>query len=512
MMSERPPSPARRRTVAHRLLGSYLIMLVAFSVTVGWSLLAQRDAARDASLLRGFYVPLLTSIGEAPAGQNVLNAQPNHITSAQNPADVRQWIETARRLRPLTIEKIRRDAARDVPGAEALGELRKRIDADVDSILTAMADDESKFEQLFQLLEIGQLARAEKVRDELLAKETDSAKRLRSLRDRMDEELRSLSQAARAREQRAIELLVGLGLLTLLVGMAISLYARRVLAPLTAVTDRARAVARGDLAPRPVVATDTEIGELASTFESMVAAIRKARAELVQAERLATLGKMAAHISHEIRNPLSSIGLNLELLEEEIGEPGEHPEAAQLLGAIQAEVDRLSRITEQYLAAARRPKLQLEPLSIAELVRDCHSFVRPELERAGLRSRVAFDEELPPVEVDEARLRQALLNLVRNAQEATPRGGEIALGVSARPAGVLVTVEDDGPGVPEEHLASIFDPFFTTKERGTGLGLAVTRSIVEAHGGTIACAPRAEGGTRFEIVLPVAAKGAAPES
>src|SRR5581483_8885832 len=176
-------------------------------------------------------------------------------------------------------------------------------------------------------------------------------------------------------EERSMELLVALGVLTLFVGAVITVYARRVLAPLTAVTRRAQAVAEGDLTPRAVVATQDEIGELAETFESMVAAIQRARSELVQAERLATIGKMAAHITHEIRNPLSAIGLNVELLEEEIGAASERDESKQLVGAIKGEVDRLSRIAEQYLSVARRPRPNLQKERVDDLVKELHAFV-----------------------------------------------------------------------------------------------------------------------------------------
>ncbi|MBW2522637.1 MAG: HAMP domain-containing protein [Deltaproteobacteria bacterium] len=496
------PAPARR-TVAGRLVASYLLVLAAFSVTAVWSLLALRDAAHDATLLRAAYVPLRSSIGEALAGQNVLNAQLNHITAAKNPADARQWIETARRLRPLTFEQIRRDAERQLPAVVEPSGLRAHVASEASAMLRVLAADEEKFEQLFQSLGAGDRARAEKIRDELVEAQTSSAKRLRALRERVDGEMKALISTARQRERRSIQLLIGLSVLTLVVGLLITAYARRVLAPLTAVTERARAVARGDLSSRRVVATGDEIGELATTFEIMVAAIKRARAELVQAERLATIGKMAAHISHEVRNPLSSIGLNLELLEEEIAEAGSNPEAKQLLEAIQDEVERLSRVTEQYLAAARRPRLHLEPARIDELVEQCHGFVRPELERAGLSSRVEVAPDLPWVDADSGQLRQALLNLIRNAREAAGKGGEIVLGVSPADDGaVAVTVEDDGPGVPEEVRGTIFEPFTTTKERGTGLGLAVTQAVVEAHGGTIECEPRSEGGTTFTIVLP----------
>ncbi len=128
--------------------------------------------------------------------------------------------------------------------------------------------------------------------------------------------------------------------------------------------------------------------------------------------------------------------------------------------------------------------------------------MRPELDRAGVKLQIEEDSDLPEVDLDESQLRQALLNLIRNAREAMPKGGELVVAVRNAAGGVEIHVDDDGPGIPEDVRASIFDPFFTTKQRGTGLGLAVTREIIEAHGGTIRCEPRAPHGTRFLIALP----------
>ena len=143
-----------------------------------------------------------------------------------------------------------------------------------------------------------------------------------------------------------------------LVGGVMALYTRRVLRPLRAVTERAKAVAKGDLTPRSVVATKDEIGELAATFEGMVSAIARANEQLLTSERLATIGKMAAHVTHEIRNPLSSIALNVELLEDELASGD--TEGLTLLRAIKNEVDRLTALSEQYLSVARRQPLRLE--------------------------------------------------------------------------------------------------------------------------------------------------------
>jgi two-component system, NtrC family, sensor kinase len=496
-------TPRARRTVADRVLGSYLLVLAAFAMTVGWSFLALRAAARDAELLRGGYVPMLLRIGEALAEQNVFNAQLNHITAAKNPSDVREWIETARRTRPLTFSLVRQAAERGAEGNEpAVRKFRAEIAKEAAGIEQMLETEPERFAKLFQALAAGKRDAAESARDDLVKRGSEGSQRLRAMRSRVEEAMANLTAEARRREDRSVQLLVGMGLLTLLVGLLTSLYTRRVLAPLSAVTARATAVARGDLTPREVVATNDEIGELATTFEGMVAAIQRARSELVQAERLATIGKMAAHVTHEIRNPLSAIGLNVELLEEEVAIGGDK-ESIALVAAIKSEVDRLSRIAEQYLSVARRPRPSLQPERVDDLVRELVAFIVPELDRAGVTSRLDIEPDLPEIALDESQLRQALLNLIRNAREAMPKGGEIVVSVARAGENVEICVDDTGAGVPEEVRATIFDPFFTTKQRGTGLGLAVTREIVEAHHGRIHCEPRPERGTRFRIELPV---------
>lgn len=495
----------RRRTVAGRLLASYVLVLVASTITVAWSVFALRDAGRDAALLRNAYFPLVRQIDDALADQNSLNLQLNHITAAKNPGDVREWIETARRTRPLTFANIRKTAEREFNSSdESILAFRSEVIREASSIEKFLTSDPELFGKLFQALATGDHDGAEKARDDVIKHETDGAHRLREIRARVEERMDALTSAAKRRESRAMQLLLALFGLTLFVGIAISIYARRVLAPLTRVTERAEVVARGDLTPREIVATNDEIGELATTFEGMVAAILRARSEVVNAERLAAIGKMAAHVTHEIRNPLSSIGLNLELLEEEVA-MREDKEASQLVGAIRGEVERLSKIAEQYLSIARRPKPNLERERVEDLVQELLTFVRLELERGNVTHRVNVDADLPDAFVDESLFRQALLNLVRNAREAMSKGGELVINVrTASDGGIDLSIEDTGSGIPEELRASIFDPFFTTKQRGTGLGLAVTRDIIEAHLGTIRCEGREGGGTRFAIHLPKA--------
>ena len=228
------------------------------------------------------------------------------------------------------------------------------------------------------------------------------------------------------------------------------------------------------------------------------------KSRLIQTERLAAIGRMAAHVTHEVRNPLSSIGLNVDMLGDEVRDAG--PETERLLESIQQELERLESITEEYLRLARLPEPQLTPEDPTDLLRDLVEFVRREMTASGVELQVELGSQLPAVAMDEPQLRQALLNLLRNAREAMPDGGVAKLEATRYDAGVRIQVHDEGAGIGDEDREHVFDLFYTTKERGTGLGLPLTQQIVVAHGGSIDCKPRHPDGTTFEIWLPAAAR------
>ncbi|MCC6645445.1 MAG: HAMP domain-containing protein [Polyangiaceae bacterium] len=494
------------RTVARRILASYAAALLTFACAVAYSIHAQKLAADDALLLRRGYVPLLLSLGAALEAQNLVSAQLNHITDARNPADARGWIETQRKLRPHALAAVRAAADRGVGqhGDQATQRLAEEVARDVGELEVFLGADGVQLGSLFEALERGERAKAEEARDRVLAHELEGAKRLRELARRVERSMDDLLDEIASRERRALWLAAALGAGTLLVGAGLALYARRVLSPLGRVTARALAVARGDLTPRDVEPSDDEIGELAATFENMVGAIARARAEVVQAERLAAVGRMAAQITHEVRSPLSALGLNVELLEEEIATRGGGDEERKLVSAIRGEIDRLTELSERYLSLARRPTPEPAPGDLGALVREIARFVEPQLARAGVTLELQLAPGLPHLRFDEGQLRQAILNLIRNATEAMSGGGALTLSVLGDPGGQRVMVDDDGPGVPAELADTLFDPFVSTKRQGTGLGLSITRDIVESHGGRITAEPRAPRGTRFVVTLPEA--------
>jgi signal transduction histidine kinase len=308
-------------------------------------------------------------------------------------------------------------------------------------------------------------------------------------------------------EETALQMAVGLGVTGLVIAGAALLFTARTLRPLRVLRARAREVAGGDYARRTGVTSHDEIGDLAREFDAMAGAIQEREQRLIRSERLATVGRMAAQITHEVRNPLASIGLYAELLGDEIAERGEEPK--RLVTSIISEVDRLTEITETYLRFARLPRPKLEREDLGAIVTGVLEFSRAELSQAGIALTIDVGAELPEVAADEAQLRQALLNLVRNAREAMAAGGRLEVVVAARADQVVVTVADSGPGIAAAHLGQIFDPFFSTKERGTGLGLALVHQIVVEHGGRVEVDSGEGRGTRFSLSFPTLPAAAA---
>ena len=327
--------------------------------------------------------------------------------------------------------------------------------------------------------------------------------RFHGLKNNLRGQGKQIAEQLSDNERRAVEIAFALSGLGLLLAVGAALLMVRTLRPLNVLREHTKQIAGGDYARRTGIASRDEIGDLAREFDAMAAAIEEREHRLIRSERLATVGRMAAHITHEIRNPLASLGLNVELLADEVG--GDNQEARKLVTSIGKEVDRLSEITETYLRFVRLPKPKLVREDLGAIATSMMEFAGGELALAGITWNIEIEPGIPEVVVDESQLRQALLNLVRNAKEAMPSGGRIRLEVGRTADGqVRLVLADSGPGISPENLASIFEPFFSTKSKGTGLGLALVQQIVTDHGGRIEVDCPPGGGTMFAIVLPVA--------
>lgn len=508
-MTARPSlyeTPKSSKTLATRILISFAVTLIAFAVTVGFSVSAQKRAADDSEEIAKGFVPVVLKLGQLHATQSTLAAIVDGVQDLNNTQSTGFILDTLEGMRRSTFEETRAALQNDLRavGSAETRQLALMFTGELDAAAAVWAADRQLRDHLLSAVEGGEREEIQKELVDLQSMEHAGTRRLRALADHVDTSMKQIASAARARERRALGELVLLAVLTLGVGIGVTIHTRRLLVPLERVTQRAKAVARGDLNPQPTERTDDEIGELATSFERMVDAVAKAQNRAVANERLAAIGKMAAHVTHEIRNPLSSIGLNIELLEENLSEGNVSSESRALLQSITREVQRLEHLSEEYLRVARLPQPRMESEDLASKVDEIARFAKPEMERAGLELDVEMQPDIPLVLFDEGQIRQAILNVLRNAREAMSDGGKITLSVSAEGMSVVVRVDDRGNGIPEEVRARIFDPFFSTKGEGTGLGLAITRQIIEAHGGSIAVSERDGGGTSFRLLLPIA--------
>lgn len=222
--------------------------------------------------------------------------------------------------------------------------------------------------------------------------------------------------------------------------------------------------------------------------------------ELRRSERMAALGKMAAGVAHELRNPLSSIkGLAL-LLKSQISATGCGGETAEILVK---EVERLNRSIGELLDYARPGQLKRQYTSLNEIIRKIVSLVQVDAESYGISIEQELDDELSLVSVDPDKMNQVLLNLLLNAIQAMPDGGHLSVRTEADGNMILVRIKDNGVGIDPENLSRVFDPYFTTKSNGTGLGLSLSAKIIEEHGGQIKIVSKQHEGTEVRIILPI---------
>ena len=248
-----------------------------------------------------------------------------------------------------------------------------------------------------------------------------------------------------------------------------------------------------------------EVERLNAELTGTLTRLQAAQANLVVAERMATVGKLSLKVAHEVRNPIAAIELNAELVNDLVTERGgsDMDEAATLVAAIREQVNALDAITEEYLAFARFPRPQYDEDSVNEMVAALVEFVRPVAARQGSVVEATTDQTVPPMAIDRTLLRQAILNLVKNGLEALGRGGKLTVSTRRVDDQVEIAIRDTGPGIAPDVGQRLFEQFFTTKAQGTGLGLYISRQIIEEHGGTLRWQSTPGTGTTFTATLPI---------
>ncbi|HEU0264702.1 MAG TPA: ATP-binding protein, partial [Geobacterales bacterium] len=287
--------------------------------------------------------------------------------------------------------------------------------------------------------------------------------------------------------------------------------------PLSKLVGNMSRVEAGDLSVRMESESKDEVGRLIVSFDSMVQRLDQAKAELEQchyqqmerADRLASVGEMAAGIAHEIKNPLTGIASATCIIRDDFADDDPR---RQIAGEILEQLERLDKTANDLLYFGRPSQPELTHVDINDLLRRTIDFSTRHRGCAGITRQIALAEGLPPVYVDSKQIQQVLLNLILNAVQAMCGGNGLLSLRSSQidrqgKAWVRVEVADTGPGIPPTILEKIFTPFFTTKAQGTGLGLAICHKLVTQLGGTIEVASELGKGTTFSIDLPTAPLG-----
>jgi two-component system NtrC family sensor kinase len=311
--------------------------------------------------------------------------------------------------------------------------------------------------------------------------------------------------------------------------------------PIKLLKDGTERLAAGDLGYQIDVRAHDEVGELASSFNGMSLQLRSANEEIVSwaktledrveqksrelkrahddmlhVEKMASVGKMAAVVAHEINNPLAGILTYAKLLRKWVDRglagPEQTQEALQCLDLVAGESRRCGDLVKNLLTFSRTSPMNVEPADMNAIFDRCARLVQHQLELSTIQLHLQLEENAPPVLCDAAQIEQVILALTMNAIEAMPRGGNLWLNTSVneKTDEFQMQVRDDGMGIPQEILPQIFEPFLTTKERGhgVGLGLAISRTIMDRHKGRIEVQSEAGKGTTFTLSLPLQSEAA----
>ncbi|MFO8152041.1 sensor histidine kinase [Thioalkalivibrio sp.] len=346
-----------------------------------------------------------------------------------------------------------------------------------------------------------------------------------------------------------LQLFLGLSLLGLfIVWLGYMLHSRYVVSPVKSLARTAHRLAAGDLSTRADTHSRTEIGVLYRSFNEMAetiqrherdlsrltqelerrvedrtrsleqayASLQRTQRDLVRMERLATLGQIATTVNHEIKTPLNTLYINLQLLKRAArtsmpSDSAGHSEILHLISMIDHGVLRISSYLDEFVNYARFPPSHPRRTDTNALVGEVMETFSQKAEEAGVRIEARLDTRLQPLLLDERTIVQAIVNLCANALDAMPDGGTLSLATRAEDDCGIIEVSDTGTGIDPEDQERIFTPFFTRKETGLGFGLAIVQRIAEDHGGSVSCTSRPGQGSTFTLRLPIDQSAMSPD-
>lgn len=294
----------------------------------------------------------------------------------------------------------------------------------------------------------------------------------------------------------------------ILSSLAVSLLSHKILKPVRRLVMATERVAGGDLSEEIPVRSNDEFSTLTRSFNHMVTSLKEIQTELVASEKLISMGKLSAGVAHEIRNPLNAMKGAIVFLQRR---RQEDPLTMEYTGIILEEIERLNCFVTEFLSFARQPKPARIRVNLNGLIQSVLNLYAEELRQKHIGIALNLDPDLPDIALDPQQIEQVFINLLVNAIHAMQGGGNLKIGTAIGSAGhgsdnateALVKIADTGSGITETQLESIFEPFFSTKASGTGLGLPISRSIIEAHRGRLSVSSTAGRGTTVQLALPM---------
>lgn len=297
---------------------------------------------------------------------------------------------------------------------------------------------------------------------------------------------------------------IGTGIATLMgVLLLASRSARQVIRPLRRLSETARRIATGHGQERVARLNVLEAQEVGEAFNAMLDELDRMNKQIAQTASLSAIGQLSSSIVHEMRNPLSSVKMNLKALQERVGSDPIYGELAEIAAG---QVSRIETMLSDLLQFGKPLELTIAPVSFARLAADVKTNLAPAAAGKGIVIKIVDHSDGNTFSADYEQLQRALFNLVHNAVEVAPSNGSVVIAGAFMEAHGLkfgISVTDTGPGVPDGIRGKLFQPFCTSRDNGTGLGLANVKKIADLHGGTVSFENRAEGGAIFRIALPV---------
>lgn len=312
--------------------------------------------------------------------------------------------------------------------------------------------------------------------------------------------LRPMKEIADAKQTLTWSMLGIAAFVTVLVAFISHRIGKNITEPVKDLVGFTEQVADGNLNEQCEIKTHDEIGDLTLAFNQMTQELKQSRDKLIQAERLATAGKMSASFAHEIRNPLSSMRMLSQML---IQKPETSTEQRQSLQYILEEIERIDNIVKGLMDFARPATLNLEQQPLAPALQSVLALMEANLTHHQIQLVPELAPDLPDFQFDSDKIKQAFMNVVLNAMEAMPQGGTLTVSTFKQEDAVCIKVTDTGIGISAEDIEHLFEPFFTRKEKGTGLGLANVKRILEEHGGTVEIESTHDEGTTVSMWLPL---------